>query len=198
MSVVTGNGLDRHLDELLPALAGLRDQLGVVEGWGHRLAGVLHGGGRLLAAGNGGSAAHAQHLTAELVGRYCDDRRPFSAISLHTEPSALTAIVNDYGPAEAFARQVRAHGREGDVLIALSTSGASPNIVAALDAARSAGLVTWAVTGPAPNPAAARADGCLCVASPSAAAVQEVHQVVVHLLCEAFDGEIDRLDGCAP
>jgi D-sedoheptulose 7-phosphate isomerase len=194
VSTIATTSLDRHLDELLPALDELRSQLVAVQEWGCLLAGVLRRGGRLLAAGNGGSAAHAQHLTAELVGRYRADRRPFSAISLHAEPSALTAIVNDYGPEQAFARQVLAHGRPDDILIALSTSGHSPNVLAAVDAAAGAGLQTWAVTGPAPNPLAARADRFLAVESASTPTVQEVHQVVVHLVCEVFDAEVERLD----
>ena len=91
---------------------------------------MLTGGGRLLAAGNGGSAAEAQHLTAELVGRFADERRPLLGDRLCAETSSLTAIVNDYGIDEMFARQVQAHGRPGDVLVLLSTSGRSPNVLA--------------------------------------------------------------------
>jgi D-sedoheptulose 7-phosphate isomerase len=155
---------------------------------------VLTGGGRLLAAGNGGSAAHAQHLTSELVGRYREDRRPFSAIALHGETSALTAIVNDYGADASYARQVAAHGRTGDVLVVLSTSGRSPNIVAAVEAGHRVGMQVWAITGGGPNPVADAAHDRLCVAAPSTATVQEIHQVVVHLLCEVFDQEVARLD----
>src|SRR4051812_574098 len=171
-----------HLDATRNAVSGLRHEVDRLERWGRRLADVLHRGGRLLAAGNGGSAAHAQHLTAELVGRYRDERRPLSAIALHADSSALTAIVNDYGAEDLFARQVLAHGRPGDILLALSTSGRSPNIVAAVDAAHDAGLQAWAVTGPGPNPVAERADRRLCIDASSTATVQEVHQVVVHLL----------------
>jgi D-sedoheptulose 7-phosphate isomerase len=189
-----GHTLEGHLDDLLPALAQLRGQLSRLERWGGALADVLVGGGRLLAVGNGGSAAHAQHLTSELVGRYRDDRRPFSAISLHAEPSALTAIVNDYGADECFARQVRAHGRPGDVLVVLSTSGRSPNVVAAAEAARTCGLQVWALTGCGPNPVADGAHDRLCIDAATTATVQEIHQVAVHLLCEAFDAEVVRRD----
>lgn len=158
-----------------------------VTAWGEELAEALHGGGRLLAAGNGGSAAQAQHLTAELVGRYQADRRPYSAIALHADTSAVTAIGNDYGYADVFARQVTAHGRPGDVVLLLSTSGRSENLVNAALAGRRAGLRVWALTGPAPNPLAAAADDALCVAAATTATVQEVHLVAVHLLCEAFD-----------
>ncbi len=176
-----------HLAALRAALGGLDAELARIERWGRCLADVLDEGGRLLAVGNGGSAAHAQHLTAELVGRYCDERRPLSAIALHADTSTLTAIANDYPAEELFARQVRAHGRRGDVLVALSTSGRSPNVLAAVAAARRAGMITWALTGPAPNPLASAAGDALCAPGPTSATTQEVHQVVVHLLCRALD-----------
>ena len=155
--------------------------------WGEQLAEVLAGGGRLLACGNGGSAAEAQHLTAELVGRFRDERMPLSAISLHADTSALTALVNDYGDDEMFARGVRAHGRTGDVLLTLSTSGASRNVLAAVKAAAEIGIATWAFTGPAPNPLAAMCDDAVCVEAPTTATVQEIHLLLVHALCLAVD-----------
>lgn len=176
-----------HLAALAGPLAALEGELDRVGRWGERLAVVLEGGGRLLAVGNGGSAAHAQHLTSELVGRFRDDRRPYSALALHAETSSFSAIANDYGMEEAFARQVRAHGRPGDVLMALSTSGRSPNTLRAVRAAAESGLVSWALTGPAPNPLAVLADDAVCVDAPSTAGVQEVHQVVVHLVCLAME-----------
>jgi D-sedoheptulose 7-phosphate isomerase len=177
----------RHIAELAGPLRDLQTQAGRLDMWGRRLTDVLVRGGRLLAVGNGGSAAQAQHLTSELVGRYRDDRRPFSAIALCTESSSVTAIGNDYGVAEIFARQVRAHGRPGDVLVALSTSGHSANVLAAADAAAETGLATWALTGHAPNPLAARADECLAVDSPHTATVQEIHLIAIHLVCAAVD-----------
>lgn len=177
----------RHLAELDGPLQALRGDAPRIERWGAELAVVLRDGGRLLAAGNGGSAAQAQHLTAELVGRYRDDRPPFSAIALCAEPSSVTAIGNDYGIEEMFARQVRAHGRPGDVLLALSTSGTSPNILAAAGAAADAGMRTWALTGRPGNPLAARADDCVSVDTPHTATVQEIHLIAIHLLCAAFD-----------
>ncbi|HTI35747.1 MAG TPA: SIS domain-containing protein, partial [Miltoncostaea sp.] len=158
-----------------------------VTDWGARLSRRLGTGARLLVAGNGGSAAHAQHLTAELVGRYRDERQPLSAIALHADTSSFTAIVNDYGADAGFARQVHAHGRPGDVLMVLSTSGRSPNLVAAVEAARCCGMASVALTGPAPNPLAAAADDALAVDAGSTATVQEIHQVVVHLVCAAVD-----------
>ena len=175
-----------HLKALECALIALRSELARMTRWGCDIGGILQGGGRLLAVGNGGSAAHAQHLTAELVGRYCDERPPFSAIALHADTSALTALVNDYGPEAAMARAVHAHGRTGDVLVALSTSGRSGNVLAAGVAARAIGMTVLAMTGRRPNPLAEFADDALCVDGPTPI-VQEVHQVAVHLVCEAFD-----------
>ncbi|HZG04031.1 MAG TPA: SIS domain-containing protein [Streptomyces sp.] len=184
-----------HCDALLHALTDFRTHTGTAQRWGERLARVLAGGGRLLAAGNGGSAAQAQHLTAELVGRYRDDRPPFSAIALHADTSSTTAIANDYGVDEVFARQVRAHGREGDVLMLLSTSGASANLLSAAEAGREAGMAVWALTGPAPNPLAAGSDEALCVRAGSTATVQELHLVTVHMVCAAFDAALEDVLG---
>jgi D-sedoheptulose 7-phosphate isomerase len=176
-----------HLAALTAALTTLEDDLPRIEAWGARLATVLGGGGRLVAAGNGGSAAHAQHLAAELVGRYRDERGPLSAIALSSDGPTVTALANDYPADHLFARQVSAHGRAGDVFVGFSTSGRSPNVVAAVDAARQAGMAVWAVTGRLPNPLAEAADEALCVPAPATATVQEVHQVVIHLLCAALD-----------
>ncbi len=178
-----------HVRALLEALPQLDTD--VLDDWGRRLAGVLVGGGRLLVAGNGGSAAQAQHLTAELVGRYRDDRPALSAISLHAETSSLTAIANDYGYDHAFARQVQAHGRPGDVLLGLSTSGRSPNVLSAMQAAHDGGLQVWALTGVGPNGMTHLAHESVAVQAVTGqlatATVQEVHQVAVHLLCAAVD-----------
>lgn len=176
-----------HLIDLSDVLTRLADETIRIRMWGRKLAGVLDDGGRLLACGNGGSAAEAQHLTAELVGRFRTDRRAYAAIPLHADTSSVTAIVNDYGPDEVFARQVEAHGRPGDVLICLSTSGASPNVLAAARAARDHGLMTWAFTGPPPNELACLSDDAIMIPSASPAVVQEVHLVMVHLLCEAIE-----------
>ncbi|GGW56589.1 D-sedoheptulose-7-phosphate isomerase [Streptomyces xantholiticus] len=178
----------RHCQSLQDALGRFRRQnLGQIIAWGGHLAAVLPVGGRLLAAGNGGSAAQAQHLTAELVGRYRDERPARSAIALHAETSSVTAIGNDYGFDQVFARQVEAHGRPGDVLVLLSTSGGSANLISAAQTGRAAGLRVWAMTGPRPNPLAEAADETLCIDADSTATVQEAHLVAVHLLCEAFD-----------
>ncbi|MEU9473069.1 SIS domain-containing protein [Streptomyces avermitilis] len=192
MSTHAASSVTAHCDELLNAMVPFRERAHLTERWGQRLAAVLGSGGRLLAAGNGGSAAQAQHLTAELVGRYRDDRPPFSAIALHADTSTTTAIANDYGVDEVFARQVRAHGRPGDVLILLSTSGASANLLSAADAGRATGMRVWALTGAAPNPLVAGSDEALCVPGASTATVQELHLVAVHMVCAAFDAAVER------
>lgn len=188
--------IQTHVRALAEAVDRIGPEASRLDLWGRQLADVLTSGGRLLACGNGGSAAEAQHLTAELVGRFHDERIPLSAIALHADTSALTAIGNDYGIDEVFARGVRAHGRPGDVLISLSTSGTSANVLAAVKAGHEGGLTTWALTGPAPNPLAAMCDDAVCVDAASTATVQEIHLLLVHALCIAVDevllGEGDR------
>jgi D-sedoheptulose 7-phosphate isomerase len=184
-------GISRgHLGALVQAAQGFDAELERAQQWGARLAELLPAGGRLLAAGNGGSAAQAQHLTAELVGRYHHERRPLSAICLSAETSTLTAVVNDYPPEELFARQVEAHGRPGDVLVLLSTSGTSPNVLAAARRGRECGLTVWGLTGRAPNPLAEVAHDALCVDAALTATVQELHLVALHVVCEALDAAL--------
>jgi D-sedoheptulose 7-phosphate isomerase len=179
--------VSEHLAALAQA-AGAADELTpVVAGWAERLAEVFTAGGRVLTCGNGGSASEAQHLTGELVGRFRHDRQPLSAIALCADSAATTAIMNDYGVEDVFARQVRAHGRTGDVLIAFSTSGTSPNVVAAAKAALEIGVTVWALTGAVPNPLAALSDSAIPVAAPTVATVQEMHLSMVHALCIALD-----------
>jgi D-sedoheptulose 7-phosphate isomerase len=180
-----------HLDNVVPALDSLRSQSGRLAAWGVELAQRLLRGQRLLAAGNGGSAAEAQHLTAELVGRFDGERVPFSAISLHAESSAMTAIANDYGYDEVFARQVRAHGRSGDVLMLLSTSGKSPNLLRAAEAASRLNITTWALTGTGPNPLSDACDEAVMVDALNSNA-QEGHLIALHAVCRAFDLEVGR------
>jgi phosphoheptose isomerase len=175
-----------HLDDLRTTLAQLATQEAEIDEWGRLLACCLDGG-RLLVAGNGGSAAEAQHLTAELVGRFEGERRPLSALVLHGDTSTVTAVVNDYGGEEVFARQVQAHGRPGDVLLLLSTSGRSPNILRAAERARAGGLTVWALTGNGPNPLTALADRVVSVRSGSTSSIQEAHLVAVHALCAAVE-----------
>lgn len=187
-----------HVAALIAALDAFDPEVDKVEAWGRHLAGVLTRGGRLLAAGNGGSAALAEHLTSELVGRYRDDRPAFSAIALHSEGSSFTSISNDYGAREAFARQVRGHGRPDDVLLALSTSGKSANVLAAAEAAHECGLLVWGLTGRGPNPLERLCHDAVCVDAPATATVQEVHQVIVHLICAAVDCRVGASTALRP
>jgi D-sedoheptulose 7-phosphate isomerase len=187
-----------HVQHLSAALAGITPAVETATRWGRELAERLSGGARLVAAGNGGSAAQAAHLTAELVGRYRDDRRPFSAVALHAEVSALTAITNDYGQEEGFARQLEAHARPGDVAVLLSTSGGSANIVRAAQRARDCGVTCWAMTGRGPNALTEAADDHLSVDSPFTATVQEVHLVLLHVLCAGLDSALDEQLGPLP
>lgn len=144
---------------------------------------ALNNGGKVLLAGNGGSAADAQHIAGELVSRFLFDRPGLPAIALTTDTSILTAIGNDYGYERLFARQIQALGRQGDVFIAYSTSGSSPNILAALDEARSRGIITIGLTGNRQSPMRDRCDILLDVPSSETPKIQEGHLVIGHILC---------------
>jgi D-sedoheptulose 7-phosphate isomerase len=143
----------------------------------------MRAGGKLLIAGNGGSAADAQHLAAEFLSRYLVDRRPLPAVALTTDTSVLTAVGNDYGFEHVFERQVRGLGRSGDVFLAISTSGRSPNVLRALEAARDLGLVTVGFSGAAETGMRALCRHFLAVASKETAIVQQIHMVVGHAIC---------------
>jgi D-sedoheptulose 7-phosphate isomerase len=151
---------------------------------------ALRDGNKLLLAGNGGSAADAQHLAAELVSRFYFDRPGLAAVALTTDTSALTAIGNDYGFERLFARQVDALGRKGDVFIGLSTSGNSPNILKGLDEARLKGLVTVGLTGQGGGRMAALCDHCLRMPSSETPRIQEGHIVVGHTVCALIEREM--------
>ncbi|WP_081416289.1 D-sedoheptulose-7-phosphate isomerase [Gryllotalpicola ginsengisoli] len=186
-----------HLSGLAALAAELERHQDRIAAWADELAARLDDRRRLLVAGNGGSAAEAQHLAAELVGRFAAERRAFSAIALTAETSSLTALGNDYGYERVFARQVEAHARPGDVLLLLSTSGRSPNLLLAADAARSIGVTTWALTGTGPTPLAQACDDAIELSNPAPHA-QEGHLIAIHALCCAFDAAIARADAaCA-
>jgi D-sedoheptulose 7-phosphate isomerase len=169
--------LARRVEALLPVL---RDVAG-------RLVRVYESGGRLYTFGNGGSAADAQHLAAELVGRYLRERRPLPALALTVDPSVATCIGNDYAFDDLFARQVEAFAQPGDMVIAFTTSGRSPNVVRGLRAARARGATTVLFGGGTGGPAAAHADVALVVPSSTTARVQEMHLLLLHLLSEHVD-----------
>jgi D-sedoheptulose 7-phosphate isomerase len=147
-------------------------------------------GGKVLVFGNGGSAADAQHTAAELVGRLARDRAAIAAIALSTDTSILTAVANDYGYERVFARQIEALGRGGDVALAISTSGASANVLAGVAAARAAGLVVVALSGRDGGPLGAAADIHVNVPEQDTARVQEVHRTLLHVLCELVEEEL--------
>ena len=153
------------------------------------IRGAFETGGRLLVFGNGGSAADAQHMAAELVGRFQRDREGLPALALTVDTSTLTSVANDYGFERVFARQVAALGRRGDVACAISTSGASPNVLAALSEARRRGLTTIALTGRDGGEAGRLADVHVNVAEASTARIQEVHRTLIHAICELVESD---------
>jgi D-sedoheptulose 7-phosphate isomerase len=148
-----------------------------------RAADTLRAGHTILLAGNGGSAADAQHIAAELVGRFAYDRPGLAAIALSTDTSALTAIANDHGFDRVFARQIDALGRRGDLLIAISTSGRSPNVIAALQTARAKGITTVGLTGQHPGPMGPWCDHLLAIPSTDTPRIQEAQILVGHIIC---------------
>src|SRR5215472_564588 len=153
---------------------------------------ALRSGHKLLIAGNGGSAADAQHIAAEIVGRYKKERPAYAAIALTTDTSALTAISNDYGFEQVYARQVAGLGRRGDVLLALSTSGRSPNILAALRAAHEHGMITVGFTGSKGAAMGVACNHLLVAPSDDTAIVQQIHLAVAHGICEEIEQALMR------
>lgn len=153
----------------------------------------LAAGGQLLIAGNGGSAADAQHIAAELTGRFLRERQPLRALALHTNTSALTAIGNDYGYERVFARELTAHARPGDVLLAISTSGNSANILCAIEAARQCKVAVIGLTGESGGQMRAACDLCLCIPSKSTARIQEMHITIGHAICELLEERLTQI-----
>jgi D-sedoheptulose 7-phosphate isomerase len=157
-----------------------------------RILTSLQAGGKLLLCGNGGSAADCQHIAAELTGRFTGrTRAAMAAIALTTDSSALTAIGNDFGFEEVFARQVEALGRAGDVLVAISTSGKSPNVLRAAERARGRGLVVVALTGPEAGPLGELAELTITAPGANTARIQELHTTIGHVLCELVERATD-------
>jgi D-sedoheptulose 7-phosphate isomerase len=154
------------------------------------IARALREGRKVLLFGNGGSATDASHLAAEFVGRYHKDRRPLPAIALGSDPAAVTCIANDYGYDELFARQVRAHGQKGDIAIAISTSGNSPNVLKGVEAAKACGLTTIGWIGHKGGKLAGLVDHAFVVPSTVTARIQESHITLGHVLCELIESEL--------
>ena len=148
---------------------------------------TLRDGGTILTCGNGGSAAEALHLSEELTGRYRTNRQALRAVCLAADPTALTCIANDFGFDHVFARQVEALGRPGDLLVVFSTSGKSPNLLRALHVARDRGVATLGLLGGEGGPALSLCDHAIVVPGVDGAAVQEAHQMIMHILCEACE-----------
>lgn len=178
------------LDEHLTVIAELQmSSSEVIRECATRLIETFRSGGKVLVCGNGGSAADAQHIAAEFVGRYETERLALPSIALTTDTSALTALANDYGFERVFARQVEALARPGDCLIAISTSGNSPNVIAAVMAARKLGVSVIGMTGSTGKKLASLCDSCLMVPSERTARIQEAHITVAHIWCEMIDAE---------
>ncbi len=179
--------LSRRLDASLQTIASLTEHLEVISHIAETLIERLNSGGTIWTAGNGGSAAQALHFSEELVGRYREDRRPLASVMLAGDPALLTCTANDFGFDEIFARPVRALASEGDVLLVLSTSGHSANIVKALAAAREHDCVTIGLLGGDGGDCLPLCDHAIVIQESDSAFVQDAHQVVIHLLCEAID-----------
>lgn len=185
--------IDTQLAEAQRILAAMRSDatlLGALEGAVQSCVRSLRAGGKLLLAGNGGSAADAQHIAGEFVSRFAYDRPGLAAVALTTDTSILTAIGNDYGYELLFARQVRALGRAGDLLLGYSTSGRSPNVLRALEAARELGLVTVGFTGNRGGPMRELCDHLLEVPSGDTPKIQEGHLVLGHVFCGLVEAEM--------
>ncbi len=161
--------------------------LSLVEVVAQRMVDSLRAGGRVYFCGNGGSAADAQHLAAELTGRYYRDRAPLPAEALHVNTSFLTAVANDYSYEETFARLLRGWGRPGDVLWAMSTSGNSPNILRTLDTAKELGMVTVGLTGASGGKMLGRCDYLFRVPSSDTPRIQEAHMLIGHTVCQLIE-----------
>ena len=175
------------IDAAIAAHEGARAVAGAVVQAADAIRSALAGGGKLLIFGNGGSAADAQHMAAELVGRFQRDRAGLAAIALTTDTSTVTSVANDFGFERIFDRQVEALGRAGDVAVGISTSGNSANVVRGLEVARAAGLVTIALTGRDGGAAGRAAVIHVNVADESTARVQEVHRTLIHAMCELIE-----------
>ncbi|HLG63511.1 MAG TPA: SIS domain-containing protein [Ktedonosporobacter sp.] len=184
------NALAQRRIQLGMALESLTTRATVLTEVAMELVETLRSGHKVLVAGNGGSAAQAQHLTAEMVGRFKRERAPYAVISLSTDLAIITAVSNDYGYQDVFARQVRALGQPGDLLMAFSTSGESENLLRAAQAGREGLLTVVAVTGEQPSRLERLADMTIRVPLVDTATVQELHMVVIHILCDLAESRL--------
>lgn len=182
--------IKKRIDGSLAAIGALRDQIAVIGDLTGEVYECLRSGGTLYTAGNGGSAAQALHLAEELIGRYRDDRPAQRAICLNADPTALTCIANDYGFEHIFSRQVEALVRPGDVLLVLSTSGDSANVVNALQTAGLRGATTIGLLGGNGGACRELCDHSIVAAGKDSAHIQEAHQVMIHLICEVIEQRV--------
>ena len=182
----------QRIDESLVVKEALQREVGGIAEVAEVLVAAYRKGGKALFFGNGGSAADAQHLAAELVGRFAEDRRPLPAVALTVNGSSLTAIGNDYGFNDVFARQIAALGAPGDVAVGISTSGRSPNVIRGVEAAPERGLITIGLTGQAGGILKEKVDYCLCAPSTVTPRVQECHILIGHILCEILERELAK------
>lgn len=182
-----GDDLAAEWEEHLRVASEARALLPVVRDIAERICASLGSGGTIISFGNGGSAAEAQHLAGELLGRFRATRRPLRAIALSSDPSVVTCIANDFGYDDLFARQVEALARPGDVAIGISTSGRSESVVRGLRAARERGALAIAWTGADPGPAGDAADIVMAAPSVTTARIQEIHTLAMHTICVAVD-----------
>jgi D-sedoheptulose 7-phosphate isomerase len=184
--------LQSQLDASCAVIQSLAAEAALIEQIAARVRDTLLAGHMLLTCGNGGSATDAQHLAEELTGRYRANRRPLPAVALTADSAALTCIANDFGYEQVFARQIEALARPGDILLCFSTSGMSPNITAALRAARTCGASSVALLGKDGGAARALADLALVVASADTARIQEAHLQILHYICEVVETAVMR------
>ena len=179
-----------RLAEAAALHTAMRGQAGAIEAVADVIAGALQAGRKVLVFGNGGSATDAQHMSSELVGRFERDRAGAAVIALTVDGAVLTAVGNDYGFDQVFARQIDALGAEGDIAVAITTSGTSANVTRALASAKARGMLTVALTGRDGGEAGRLADHHLNVAHANTARVQEVHRTVLHVLCELIEEKL--------
>ena len=189
--MIADNTIHQNFADHLHTVGLVRETLDTsIQLIGEHLAGVLSSGGTIFWCGNGGSAADSQHLAAELVGRFKKNRRALRSIALTTDSSVLTCVANDYSYDDVFARQIEALGRPGDVLVGISTSGNSENVLRALRVAKEMALTTIALLGKDGGAAKGLADQALLIPSDSTARIQEAHILIGHILCALIEQEL--------
>ena len=180
----------QYIDELQRSLLDIGDCMDQIEAAAEAVIDAISGGNTVFFCGNGGSAADAQHLAAEMMGRFLRDRNPLPAVALTVDTSVLTAIANDYSYEDVFSRQLRGLGKPGDVLVGISTSGNSANVLQCMSVAETMSITTIGLTGRKGNSLATKSDVCICVPSDQTNHIQEMHIMVGHFLCGAAEASL--------